>query len=267
MLFKKIKQSLPVKKECLQIQLFENENIVLLSKKEFNIIKEYLSEKNGKIIVIDEEKIIEKKKINLFEEEKEEKQLLSKKREFKDEKSQIKDINNFEKISKAFIKKKKKEEEEKLRNEIMKNFKCDEYGICHLDCSVGEFLNAIEYKKKLLDTLRDDKISTPKSFFQKREELFKRIKLLSKEQILDICILININNSFGAKTLTIEDIKKNNYSLIKSKTEEFETINKKNPNFKSFEELEKENEKKEKEDKLNNVNDNIILNDMESISD
>ena len=149
----------------------------------------------------------------------------------------------------------------------MKNFKCDEYGICHLDCSVGEFLNAIEYKKKLLDTLRDDKIRIHKSFFQKREELFKRIKLLSKEQILDICILININNSFGAKTLTIEDIKKNNYSLIKSKTEEFETINKKNPNFKSFEESEKENEKKEKEDKLNNVNDNIILNDMESISD
>ena len=34
MLFKKIKQSLPVKKECLQIQLFENENIVLLSKKD-----------------------------------------------------------------------------------------------------------------------------------------------------------------------------------------------------------------------------------------
>ena len=149
----------------------------------------------------------------------------------------------------------------------MKDFKCDEYGICHLHCSVGEFLYSIKCKKKLVDTFIDNKISTPKSFFQKREELFKRIKLLSKEQILDICILININNSFGAKTLTIEDIKKNNFNLIKSKTEEFETINKKNPNFKSFEESEKENEKKEKEDKLNNDNDNIILNDMESISD
>ena len=114
----------------------------------------------------------------------------------------------------------------------MEKFTCDEYGIYHLNCSVGEFLNAIKCKKKVYDTFRDDKNRIPKSFFQKREELFKRIKLLSKEQILDICILININNSFGAKTLTIEDIKKNNYSLIKSKTEEFEKINKKNPNLK-----------------------------------
>ena len=53
MLFKKIKQSLPVKKECLQIH--------------------------------------------------------------KDEKSQIKDINNFEKISKAFIKKKEKRRRRKIK--------------------------------------------------------------------------------------------------------------------------------------------------------
>ena len=79
-----------------------------------------------------------------------------------------------------------------------------------------------------------------------------------------------INNVAGAKTLTIEDIKKKNYSTIRKKVEEFEKINKNNPNFKSFEEYEKEIENKKKEEQRIIQDNNLILNDSqisESLSD
>ncbi len=150
------------------------------------------------------------------------------------------------------------------------NFKSDENGLCHLPITVGQLINMFNAKKNKINTLSDDVIRIKKPFSQKREELFNRIKMLSKNQVLEIAQLLNINNVAGAKTLIIEDIKKKNYSTIRKKVEEFEKINKNNPNFKSFEEYEKEIENKKKEEERIIQDNNLILNDSqisESLSD
>ena len=150
------------------------------------------------------------------------------------------------------------------------NFKSDENGLCHLPITVGQLINMFNAKKNKINTLSDDVIRIKKPFSQKREELFNRIKQLSKNQVLEIAQLLNINNVAGAKTLIIEDIKKKNYSTIRKKVEEFEKINKNNPNFKSFEEYEKEIENKKKEEQRIIQDNNLILNDSqisESLSD
>ena len=244
MLFKKIKSKLPEKKECLYIKLFDK-NIFL--KKEFDSsIKE-------------REKEIEKK----------EKQLLNKKRKFKEKKVEKK---NFEKISKKFVKKMKKENEKKEIDEFCKKYKIksDKNGLCCLPIKVGELKKTYNIMIKKINTLMDDKIRIKKPFSEKKKELFKRIKLLSRNQIIEIIQLLNINKDDGVEFLTIDDIKKKNYGLLKKRIEEFEKINKNAPNFISFEEFEKENENKKKKIQKSIHDNNIILNDSqisESISD
>ena len=69
MLFKKTKNQLPEKKECLQIKVFENnKNIFLLSKKQFDSIKDNLSDEKEKIILLKENQIIEIGEYILYEE-------------------------------------------------------------------------------------------------------------------------------------------------------------------------------------------------------
>ena len=269
MLFKKTKNQLPEKKECLHIKVFENnKNIFLLSKKQFDSIKDNLSDEKEKIILLKENQIIEIGEYILYEERgKKKEKLLNKKREIKEKK-----IDDYEKLSKQFIKKWKEENEKKEMDELFEkfNFKSDENGLCHLPITVGQLINMFNAKKNKINTLSDDVIRIKKPFSQKREELFNRIKQLSKNQVLEIAQLLNINNVAGAKTLIIEDIKKKNYSTIRKKVEEFEKINKNNPNFKSFEEYEKEIENKKKEEQRIIQDNNLILNDSqisESLSD
>ena len=257
MLYKKSKSKLPEKKECLYIELFDKK-IYLFSKKELEASiktncfkKNIISEEKGKIL------------------EKNEKQLLNKKRIFQGIKFEKK---NYDKISKQFVKKMKKENEKKEIDEFCKkyNIKSDRNGLCVLPVKVGQLNKTYHIMINKINTLVDDRIRIKKPFFEKKKELFQRIKLLSRNQVIAIIQLLNINNEPEFKTLIIDDIKKKNYGLIKKKIEEFEKINKNNPNFISFEEFEKENENKKKEIQKSIHDNNIILNDSqisESISD
>ena len=189
MLFKKTKNQLPEKKECLHIKVFENnKNIFLLSKKQFDSIKDNLSDEKEKIILLKENQIIEIGEYILYEERgKKKEKLLNKKRVIKEKK-----IDDYEKLSKQFIKKWKEENEKKEMDELFEkfNFKSDENGLCHLPITVGQLINMFNAKKNKINTLSDDVIRIKKPFSQKREELFNRIKQLSKNQVLEIAQLL-----------------------------------------------------------------------------
>lgn len=270
MLFQKRKRinSLSELKECIQLRFYQNyDNIIKLTKKEVEYIQNHKPKGIDKIISLDEvnKKIIGKYPLFPL---KKNKKIEKKKQNIKEKK-----IKTYDQISKEFVKKKKKEtdqiEMEKIFSQF--NFQSDEYGICHLPITVGELIKIFQSKKNKINTLSDERYGERKTLNEKRQELFSRIKLLSKKQVEEIANFLNIKDEYGIKSLIPDDIKKKNYSAIKKKVIEYEKINQNIPNFKTcIQEEEELNKKRQESEKLLNENKMIMEDDPDismSVSD
>ncbi len=272
MLFKKTKTEIPNFKECIQLRFFQNyDYIIKLTKREVEFYKKNLPNGIKKIIPLVEvdTKIIGKYplfpiKKNKIEREKKKKET----KEKKEKKEKEKKIKTYDQISKEFVKKKKKETEEIEMEKIFSqfNFQTDENGLCHLPITVGELMKIFQSKKNKINTLSDEIYGERKTFSEKKQELFNRIKLLSKKQVEEIANFLNIKDDEGIRSLIIDDIKKKNYTAIKKKVIEYEKINQNIPNFKTcIEEEEELNKKRQEKEKLYNEN-KMLMEDDPDIS-
>ena len=268
MLFKKKKSQILNYKECIQVRFFQNyDYIIKLTKREAEFYKNNLPNEIEKIIPLVEVDTNIIGKYPLFpinkknkQREKENKKERNEKKKKKEIEKKEKKIKTYDQISKEFVKKKKKEEEEIEMEKIFSqfNFQTDEKGLCHLPITVGELMKIFQSKKNKINTLSDENYRDRKSFSERKQELFNRIKLLSKKQVEEIANFLNIKDDEGIRSLIIDDIKKKNYSAIRKKVIEYEKINQNIPNFKTY--LEEEEElKKQRQEKEKLFNENKML--------
>ena len=280
MLFKKRKTEIPNFKECIQLRFFQNyDYIIKLTKREAEFYKNNLPNEIEKIIPLVEvdTNIIGKYPLFPINKKNKQREKVKKEKNEKKKKKEIekkeKKIKTYDQISKEFVKKKKKEEEEIEMEKIFSqfNFQTDENGLCHLPITVGELMKIFQSKKNKINTLSDERYGERKTLNEKRQELFSRIKLLSKKQVEEIANFLNIKDDEGIRSLIIDDIKKKNYSAIKKKVIEYEKINQNIPNFKTcIQEEEELNKKRQESEKLLNENKMIMEDDPDismSVSD